>query len=231
MNKQIFILVALCGTILFSNCKKEDTPVDPGPTKDYLPSTAGSTFTYKSVSGGGTNTYTLTVTANDTSSNSKTYKILTSTDGVNRYRAKIDNNYYQLAAFDGLNIPSFEDLYLKDNAAVNDTWNGAATFPSPLDPTQTINAKLVYTIMEKGISKTVEGKSYSDVIHVKLGLSISATIPPIPVPINIDLGGGNYYYSLGVGLIKSELNISSSNPLVTFPPFNLTETLTAYLIK
>ncbi|MEJ7680618.1 MAG: hypothetical protein WKG06_22745 [Segetibacter sp.] len=75
--------------------------------------------------------YTLTVTDKDTVINSKTYKVLSSSDDSgNKYMAKIDSNYYRFASFAG--IGSFEELYLKDNRPVNGTWTNSASFTLPI---------------------------------------------------------------------------------------------------
>ena len=233
MKRNYVLLVCISMSILFTQCKKDDggTTPDPVPAKDYMPVTTGSTFTYQNTTGANVSTYTLTVRATDTVANAKTYKVFTSTDGVSRYRAKVGTDYYQLAAFPNLNIASFENLYLKETAAINTTWADLIPFANPTDPTQTLTATLTSKMMEKGISYTVNGKAYENTIHVKLSISLSIPIPGIPFPITVNLGGGDMYYALGVGMIKNSLNISSSNPLITFPPFSTEDILTAYVIK
>lgn len=235
MNKNTFLYLCLTVTvaILFTQCKKDDSSPDPTPTpvKDYMPVTAGSTFTYQNTAGTNVTTYTLTVSGKDTVLNAKTYKIFTSTDSVNRYRAKVSSDYFQLASIPMISIANFENLYLKENAAINDTWADNVQVPNPTNPAQTFTATLTNKMMEKGISYTVNGKLYENTIHVKLSLSIKVPITGVPFPITVDLGGGDMYYALGVGMIKNSLNISSSNPLLTFPPINSEDVLLSYVIK
>ncbi len=232
MNKNTYIYVALAVTIFFTQCKKDDgINTDPVPVKDYMPVTTGSTFTYQNTTGTTVSTYTLTVSGKDTTFNAKTYKIFTSTDSVNRYRAKVSSDYYQLASIPMINIANFENLYLKENAAINDTWTDKVQVPNPTNPAQTFTASLTNKMMEKGIAYTVDGKSYENAIHIKLSLSVNVPIPGLPIPLTIDLGGGDMYYALGVGMIKNKLNISSSNPLLTFPPISTEDVLISYVIK
>lgn len=231
MKKNVFIYCCLLVSVLFTQCKKDDGSPDPAPVKDYMPVTTGSTFTYQNTTGTTVSTYTLTVSGKDTVFNAKTYKIFTSTDSVNRYRAKVGTDYYQLASIPMISIANFENLYLKENAAINDTWEDNVQVPNPTNPAQTFTATLSSKMMEKGISYTVNGKAYENTIHVKLSLSIKAPIPGVPFPITVDLGGGDMYYALGVGMIKNSLNISSSNPLLSFPPINTEDILLSYVIK
>ncbi len=85
---------------LFTQCKKEDSPPS-NTTANYSPLTVGSNWTYNYTEGTSSpETFMLTVTDKDTVINSKTYKVLSSSDNSgNNYLAKIDSNYYRYASF------------------------------------------------------------------------------------------------------------------------------------
>src|SRR5437763_1497490 len=76
---------------------------------------------------------------------------------------------------------------------------------------------LTHTIMEKGISRSINGRTFNDVIHTK-------------VEVQYDYGTGfqtfvtyDFYLAKGVGLIESDSN--------TLDSFFETETLFEYTIK
>jgi hypothetical protein len=181
------LLLPAFALILFSQCKKSnDKPV----ATDFLPLNVGTNWTY--ISNGATSK--LTVTNKDTVALSRTYKVVNDTNGPNQYHGKSGNDYYRFASFQGFLPNGVEELYLKGDQNVNGTWQFVVnvmfgTIPIP------VTAK--YTILEKGITKNVQGKSYSDVVHVSLALSSALG----------NNGGGDFYYAKGIGMISSTLNI------------------------
>lgn len=211
------VLLSFCLVVstlfLFTKCKKGDAaPITA--TVNYSPLTAGSSWTYNYTE----NTspavsYTYTVTGKDTTINDKKYNVLSTSDGSeNRYMAKIDSNYYRYASIS--DIGNFEELYLKDNREVNSTWPGSATINYPGFPA--ITANLTYTVKEKGISYAVNGKTYSDVIHIRLDASALAN----------NIGGGDFYYAKDIGLIENKILLNYLGQ-----SFTSNQQLTAYLIK
>ena|SRR5687767_9946202 len=198
-------ILALCCVLLFVQCKKSASSAPP----DYLPLTVGTNWTY--VSNG--TTLKLTVTNKDTVALTRTYKVLSNSNGANQYQAKSGNEYYRFATFQGFLPNGVEELYLKADQGVNATWqfNVAVQFGGVTIP---VTAK--YTITEKGISKTVQGKSYTDVVHVRQDLTS-------PLGNN---GGGDFYYAKGVGMISSTIALSAPGSTT-----NNTTELTAYEIK
>jgi hypothetical protein len=196
-------MAAICIMILGSCKKKTETIIE-----DYLPLTVGSNWTY--TSNGVSNK--LTVTNKDTVALGRTYKVLSNSNGANQYQAKAGTEYYRLASFQGV-LPAFDELYLKSDQDVNGTWQLA--IPIVVSGfTIYVNSK--YTITEKGVSKTVQGKTYNDVVHVHQDFNS-------PLGNN---GTADWYYAKGIGLISSLVAI-------TFPgqSFNNTTELTAYEIK
>jgi hypothetical protein len=199
--------------IAFSGCKKDKDGDDKTPP-DYNPVTTGSTWTYQPNMGA---SYTLTATDRDTTAMARTYKVFTSTNGINQYRSKSGSDYYRYGLVPGLGAQGFEELYLKDNQEVNAIWQATQNFnyPGLLIP---LVATLKYTIKEKGITKNVSGNNFSDVIHIRLDIAVSGFG---------SVGGGDFYYAAGVGLIESSLLITAQGQVVG----NATEVLTSYNIK
>ena len=101
-----FGTVLLAIILLFTQCKKDTGNNDDMTTttipKNYLPTTAGSTFTYHSITNTDTSDYTLTATAADSLVNGKRYLKFTASDGITRYRLRVGGTYYQLSSFPSL---------------------------------------------------------------------------------------------------------------------------------
>jgi hypothetical protein len=81
---------------------------------------------------------------------------------------------------------------LKANEPVGATWSDVL-----INQGQTIN--YLYTIIAKGVPRTVKGILYPDVIQVHSQTSIDLAGTSIPA------GQGEYYYARGTGLIESVL--------------------------
>lgn len=191
-----FCLIA-CFLFLFTQCKKDDSPVIPGISANYSPLTVGSNWTYSLTEGtSAADTFTLTVTDKDTAINGRTYKVLSRSDGSeNNYLARADSNYYRFSSFAG--IGSIEELYLKDNRPVNSTWTNTVSFTIPGSPFP-LTADLTYTVTEKDINHVVSGKTYNDVIHVKVTISV----------LSQNFGQGDFYYAKNIGLIENSISLT-----------------------
>jgi hypothetical protein len=211
--KPLFLMVAT--VLLFTQCKKDDTPSPGNTSGNYSPLTTGSNWTYNYTEGTTSETVKLTVTDKDTTINGKTYKVLSSSDNSgNSYLAKIDSNYYRFSTFP--EIGSFEELYLKDNRPVNSTWKQSVPFKIPGSPAP-LTADLTYTIQDVGITRTVNGKQYDKVIHVNVGVNV----------LSVNFGGGDFYYANNVGMIESTISLTPP----TGSPYTSTEQLVSYEIK
>jgi hypothetical protein len=194
----------------FVSCKKAAISALP----DYLPMTAGSTWTYQPSVG---SSYTLTATNKDTVAHGKTFKVFTGTNGQNRYRMKAANEYYQLTIIPQLSPDGFAELFLKDNQAVGANWKSSLPVNVPTIPIP-LTANLLYTIKAKDTTRTVSGKIFKKVVHVNLDVSI----PPLG-----SVGGGNFYFADKVGLIESSMLVTMQGQQVV----NQSEVLTSYSIK
>ena len=240
MKIRILSVALVASVLLFTQCKKDDG-VDTPPTvpKDYSALTAGSTFTFRNIvtSGSTTDTtnYTLTVGGADTLVNGKTYKRLTNSTGVNdQFMVKVYSNYFQLAKFAALNTGIFENNYLNDSLPVNAEWTQTINFSYVINGSNTnLSATLKYKITEKAATRTVNGKAYTDVIHVNF---TNIAITGAPVPLNITAAGDSYY-SLGYGIIESTVDVPTQaivvfgTPVGTVPKYFSSQILMSSVVK
>lgn len=199
---------------VFGSCQKSTTGNGNTAPVTFSPLTTGSTWTYQT---NGTTTFTLTATNKDTLILGRTYKVLSNSGGTNNYLAVTGNDYYRFGDFPAISTTGVEELYLKDNITVSGVWTSTQNITTPI--ATTIN--LGYSIKEKGTTKTVAGKLFSNVTKVRLDLT-NAFLG--------NLGGGDFYYAEGIGMIESNIAIIAIVPL-GIPAFNQIQILTAYSIK
>lgn len=207
-------LPSIVGLMLAAGCSKSTSTPDVIATVNFSPLTANSTWTYLNTPG---SSFTLTATNKDTVANGKTYRVLLNSTGGNNYLGKSGSNYYRFGSIAQLSISAAEELYLKDDQPVNATWLTTQNFNVPGIPLP-LTANLNYSIKEKGISRTVASKVFSNVTHVRLDLSITGLGP---------IGGGNFYYAAGIGLIENVINVNVPGQAA----INQTQVLTSYSIK
>jgi hypothetical protein len=196
-------LVALFAILVFiSGCQKEITgDFAPKSTDTYQPVTLNSFWKYKdsatAVISTTTSLNTIKVIDN------KTYYVFRSeTAGQPAQESYIRIFNGEYAAFGSLNnFGTIELVYLYDNKAPGFTWSYIAGivngFPS----------KIAGKIIATGISKTVNGKTYTNVIHTQFNLEY-------------DLGLGyqqfaiyDYYVAKNIGIIRAETDINASGSI------------------
>ncbi len=197
-TKTLFVSATL---ILLISCSKKEDSTPPPETDNYLNTSAGSAWNYHQTdASGGTpvdNDYTLTSTSTDTTISGRSYHVYTNSLTGNQYLAVSGNDYYQFDSLPAaLGTTTFERLYLKDNANVGTQWTQNLSVPLTGSPVP-IPVTITYSIAEKGISKTVGGNTYTDVIHVTTSIS-SSIIPSSSLVTSIDS-----YYAKKYGLIES----------------------------
>ncbi len=198
-NVFFFCIIALT----FTACKKDNTPDNPNPPKadTYINTTSGSSWTYHEIDSSGTtpvsSDFTVTSTSKDTSINSRSYHIYNYSYGGSQYLNTSGHDYYQFDSMPGgLGTGVFERLYLKDDAAVGASWKQDFSVTIPVSPFP-VPVTVTNNITEKGISRTVNGVNYTDVIHVTTSIS-SILIPATALSSNI-----NIYYAKKYGLIEN----------------------------
>ena len=205
--KNIFLgLLAL--SIGGISCQKEDPSAPVTPTVvQYMSLSAGSTWNYELVDNAPATTttpFTITSTSRDSAIGSRSYHVFTNSIGGNEYYNITGHEYYNFRSLpSALGGASVEYLYLKDNAAVGDSWSQA--FPVTLSGIA-LNATLTNTITEKGISKTVKGIAYTDVIHVTT--TVVVTVGGAPLPASALITDIQSYYAGKFGMIQSTNKIN-----------------------
>jgi len=189
---------------IFSSCKKDNAPKDNPSNETYVNTNAGSTWTYRQTDmadNNSTSDYTITSTANDTTIDSRKYHVYTYSYGGSRYLGMEGHDYYQYDSIPITGGVNIQRLYLKDNAAKDDTWKQDFNLQIQELQGATIQLTVQNKVVEKGITKTVNGKDYSNVYHVSTSLSSSA-IPSTALASTIDS-----YYAPGYGLIENTTQV------------------------
>lgn len=216
----LIILIALGTTF---SCKKKKDTIPATTPANYQPISAGSTWTYASTSNSVTSNYTLTATANDSTIDGKAYKIFINSSGPNEYYYKTGNDYYRYSYFEALS-QSLNLLYLKDNLSVGQSWTQ--------NKNATINgvsgtAILECVVAEKGISYPVNGKTFTNVMHIKINPTFSVN----GIILTNNKADIHYYFADNVGFIYSSTDLSVAIPFS--PAYNYVGEvkLTAYNIK
>jgi hypothetical protein len=202
--KKIIIAFIAISTAFFS-CKKDPAPPVPDTTP-YMSYTPNSTWNYTT-----TDSvtfipldYTITSTDRDSSINSKAYHVFTnSTGGANEYYNVTGNDYYTFRSLPtSLGGNPIENIYLKDNVAEGSSWEQSYSINVSGFP---LMVKMINTVTKKGISVTVNGINYTDVIHITTTLQVSLANVPLPATaVTTDIQS---YYARKYGLVQSRTKI------------------------
>jgi len=206
MKKVLFggIFLSLMALSCSKDGDDEGTP-DPN-TATYLNSANASSWTYKTVDNTGVapeTEYTLLSTNRDSTINGKTYHVyVNSGTGESEYNAKVGNDYYIFTALpDELGGENEENLYLKAAGGVNSSWLQTYDLSGMGFP---ISAKIVHTIIEKGITRTVNSVVHNNVIHVKTDVVLIG-VPPGTITFSTDI---HEYYAPNYGMIETRTKIN-----------------------
>lgn len=200
------LLGPLTLSLLIISCQPEYNPGPIDPPVTYMPATAGSTWNYELINNippATTTPFILTSTTSDSAINGKSYRVFTNSISANEYYNVTGNEYYNFRNLPAaLGSSSVEYLYLKDNVDVGASWS--QTYPVMVSGVS-LNATLTNTIAEKGVSKTVNGATYNDVIHITTTVGVS--IGGVPLPADAITSDIQSYYAARIGMIQSINNI------------------------
>ena len=205
--KRVFLLLAV--VFVIASCQKEVSFDDPsnggggggGTTPDtYQPVTKDSYWKYKDSAFTGQVTL-MTATGQTQTISGKLYHVIKSeTTG----QPPATGYFYASKPWYGLRMDAnngiattIEFVHLNDTASVGFTWGN--TMP----PVNGLNAKVNSTLTERNITKTVAGKSYSNVIHTTLILEYE-----LPIFGWTPFATYEYYTAKGIGIIRIESDLS-----------------------
>lgn len=187
------LLITVC------SCKKSSDTNAAGDDK-FMSLTPASSWQLRLVNNTTitTTNYTVTSTSRDSTINGKAYHVFTNSNtGGNEYYNITASDYYTFRTL-GLALGSqqVETIYLKDNAPMGTVWSQSINVTVPGVPIP-VPVTLTYTLTEKGISRTVNGIAYTNVIHISMGIS-SSLVPSASLTSDIQS-----YYAPKVGLIEN----------------------------
>lgn len=204
MKRIIFTFLAILPILI--SCKKETSAPVTTPNS-YMSLTANSTWNYQLTNNltSLSQNYTLISTNKDSIINGKAYHVFTkSNGGANEYYHISGKDYYTFQNLPATLISSpIENIYLKDNAVLNINRSQSYTITASGIP---LTISITNSINEKGISKTINGNVYNNVIHVSSALSVS--VLGIPLPTGAVTSDIQSYYAEKYGLIQSKNKIT-----------------------
>ena len=210
--KRLFLLVTVLA--LLASCQKEvgfesstgggggtgggGTGGGGGTTTDtYQPVTRGSFWKYKDSALGGYIT-TMTCTGQQKTIDNRVFDVFNSeTTG----QPSFEGYFYVKKPEYGMRAPvggvgTLDYIYLNETAAVGHTWTNSmgtiGQFP----------ARFTGTIIEKNISKTVAGKSFTNVMHTNLVLEYE-----VPFYGWTEVGNYEYFIAKNIGIIRIESDL------------------------
>ena len=220
MKKSNFYLGLLLIATIFAGCKKgssnHTTPISGSST--YFPVTSGSSWVYNdAITNGGTSINTISMTGKTVVINGKTYYAALSISPTKGN----DTTYYYAAnheyAIRGSNAAAGVTIELQagnDAQPAGYTWT---TIPSDNGIIGSLPAQTVNTIVEKNVTKTVNGKIFTNVIHTRANLQYNAGTGFLTVAVY------DIYLALGIGLIEADSTIGGA--------LYESDTITSYTIK
>ena len=196
------VSVALAACIAFASCKKEVANEPAGNTSEaisgipaaqaYYATPDGETYTYIDTTAGGAASTSVSSQqrVGDTTINDQSFAKVTG-DGSKQYNYQnTSDGVTTLVSFNG--TEKITTTVLKANEPVGTVWTDQFT-------TGGIPTTYEWTIAEKGISRTVLGVTYNDVIKVHL----NGTAAMGDKAANTPIANADYYYAPAVGLIEN----------------------------
>ncbi|MDQ6757718.1 MAG: hypothetical protein M3004_12375 [Bacteroidota bacterium] len=203
-----FIIGCLLG-LSFLGCKKSNSTGGGGT---YITLSANSTWNYQQTNNATlipvVTNYTITSTNKDTLINGRNYHIFNNSTRAKQYSNVSGHEYYQYDSLPIPNVAAIERLYLRDDVAANNNWVQNISVNIPGVPLA-IPIVITNIVSEKGISRTVNSISYTDVIHVQ------TSITSIVIPATSFVNTINSYYAPKFGLIENislvQLNYAGYN--------------------
>ena len=219
MKTNLFLI--LMSTLFLGSCQKEvslEKSTGSGGSgsglvacKDciYIPMCDGSWYTYNDTLLGTAQIATDTLRfVKDTTISSLAFKKFLSVAQQSNSYANCNNGISRVIAYNavgagGSSVTKIDITMLKANLAVNGAWTDTIVNPA--------GQQVLYTstLEEKGVSRTVNGKVFADVMHVYVETGID--VPGFGFFLT---NTSDYYYAKGVGLIEAIIEDPSSGTLL-----------------
>ena len=198
MNLRKLTILAFFASLLIS-CSGDDEPAPGLQGGDYLPIATGNRWEY-----GGAIGYTVEFTGNTQNFNSRVYaEAETSSFGDTTLSyISVENGIYTSLGF----LPTADEvefIILKDNVPEGTTWEERIEVSG-------IATVYKFSIGDKGISHTVEGEVFNDVIRVRMETFIEA------FGVNQLVAGQDIYFARDIGIIQTDLGPVGSSDLIDF---------------
>ena len=224
--KNLLSIFVIITSLTFVSCENE--PLDPSllnntnsntgggstgggggsavPSNDYWPAAINNTWTLQQ---NGSNLPPMKIVATETIGGNLYYKFAPqSANGAtnNNYLRKSGGAYFLKTSDTSLNISGltgtqtgYEFTILKDNVALNGTWNGSYTQTTTYTGIPAITQSTDYTgtILAKDVTETVNGVTYPNVIKVNIHQETTS-------PGSLSIVNTEYWFAKNVGIIKSK---------------------------
>jgi hypothetical protein len=196
MKKCLFVVLAVA--VLFGpGCKSKNNNPAPSPGADsYLPLTKGSTWSYQDDVSTTSGNITVTMTGATASFNGKTYYVANTVSdkgGAYTYYFYEGSHMYVTRGAYMVAGSSVELQMANDNVASGYTWT---TVPTDDGQLEGATAKTINTVKETNLTKTVNGRTFTNVIHTQVDLQLNSESDAIY----------DIYLAKGVGLIQRDVH-------------------------
>ncbi len=189
---------------LFS-CKKDSNTISDA--KVYMNLAAGNTWTYQVTNNltAGVTTNTVTSTNRDSTITGKSFHVFTNSNGgVNEYYNITGNDYFTFRNLIAIANTTFTNIYLKSNGTTGLSWSQTENITVNIGVPTIIPMTITHTVAGTGLSKMVNAKAYTDVIHITTSIS-STALPASALTTDIQS-----YYAPNYGLIESKNKITTT---------------------
>jgi hypothetical protein len=201
MKRNLLVILAVL-TLFYVSCKKDSANTTPSSADSYFPVTPGSTWRYYDlVQGSNTDTITIKMTGGTSSFNNKTYynaATMSTNSGAGTEYFYAANHSYAVRALNAYAGTTIELKLYNDTATVG---NSLLSIPTDNGLVDIIPARTINTVIAKNLTRTINGKTFTDVIHTE-------------VDFQYDYSGGyqtgflyDFYLAKGIGMIESQLTI------------------------
>lgn len=188
-----FAVILLLSLVIVGGCSKDSTTTGPGTTgnSNYFPLTAGSYWQYKTSDSTATRRVIGTTTFN-----SKSYVAIYDFSTGDTLRLRQSGSAYYLLTPDATGT-TLQEVQILDET-LNATWGFSNTVSG-------VTFSESFKTTEVGLTRIVNGKTYSNVIHVHVDENFGGSI-----------SGSELYFAKGIGEIEQVNTTTSIESLLNY---------------